>query len=211
MIVYDLICTRQHRFEGWFALVRRLRSPERAHAGALSDCDDAAIERRPSVNVQVGRAAVPAAERESAPQVPAQIQAEGDALKALRQLIASSDNVALASPRRRARFITRKCPSARSAARRRARKRQNCATRASSSCRCRACSRATSTEPALLRGRGRFAIIRAPRGPLAQLVEQRTFNPLVVGSSPARPTSNTKELRQLSTLRFSDRDKNVTN
>src|SRR6516225_5740771 len=27
-----------------------------------------------------------------------------------------------------------------------------------------------------------------PRGPLAQLVEQRTFNPLVAGSNPARPT-----------------------
>ena len=25
-------------------------------------------------------------------------------------------------------------------------------------------------------------------GPLAQLVEQRTFNPLVAGSNPARPT-----------------------
>jgi hypothetical protein len=28
---------------------------------------------------------------------------------------------------------------------------------------------------------------------LAQLVEQRTFNPLVAGSSPARPTTNKQE------------------
>ena len=27
-------------------------------------------------------------------------------------------------------------------------------------------------------------------GTLAQLVEQRTFNPFVVGSTPARPTNN---------------------
>jgi hypothetical protein len=27
-------------------------------------------------------------------------------------------------------------------------------------------------------------------GSLAQLVEQRTFNPLVAGSNPARPTTN---------------------
>ena len=43
------------------------------------------------MNVQVGRAAVPAAQREEAPAV--QIQAEGEALKALRQIIAHSENV----------------------------------------------------------------------------------------------------------------------
>jgi len=31
-------------------------------------------------------------------------------------------------------------------------------------------------------------------GSLAQLVEQRTFNPLVAGSSPARPTRQTSRL-----------------
>jgi hypothetical protein len=41
--------------------------------------------------------------------------------------------------------------------------------------------------------RRRFPIkCRAPRvtnsGPLAQLVEHRTFNPMVVGSNPTRPT-----------------------
>ena len=30
-------------------------------------------------------------------------------------------------------------------------------------------------------------------GTLAQLVEQRTFNPFVVGSTPARPTNTVKE------------------
>jgi hypothetical protein len=29
-------------------------------------------------------------------------------------------------------------------------------------------------------------------GTLAQLVEQRTFNPFVVGSTPARPTKDTQ-------------------
>ena len=32
-------------------------------------------------------------------------------------------------------------------------------------------------------------------GVLAQLVEQRTFNPFVVGSIPAHPTNKIKELR----------------
>ena len=33
-------------------------------------------------------------------------------------------------------------------------------------------------------------------GALAQLVEQRTFNPFVVGSIPARPTIQNKGLRE---------------
>ena len=33
------------------------------------------------------------------------------------------------------------------------------------------------------------------RGSLAQSVEQRTFNPLVAGSNPARPTNRIKGLR----------------
>ena len=34
-------------------------------------------------------------------------------------------------------------------------------------------------------------------GSLAQLVEQRTFNPLVAGSNPARPTSYTTVLENV--------------
>ena len=39
--------------------------------------------------------------------------------------------------------------------------------------------------------RGFSRLKSAPSGPLAQLVEHRTFNPLVVGSSPTGPTSCT--------------------
>jgi hypothetical protein len=91
MIVYDLICTHQHRFEGWFASADDFTRQSEATQVRCPICDDGAIERRPSVNVQIGRAMMPAAERENTPAV--QIQAEGEALKALRKLIASSDNV----------------------------------------------------------------------------------------------------------------------
>jgi hypothetical protein len=91
MIVYDLICTQQHRFEGWFASADDFARQSEGTLVRCPICDDAAIERRPSANVQVGRAAAPAAERENVTAV--QIQPEGEALKALRQLIASSDNV----------------------------------------------------------------------------------------------------------------------
>jgi hypothetical protein len=92
MIVYDLICAQQHRFEGWFASADDFARQSERTLVRCPMCDDATIERRPSVNVQVGRATAPAAEREEAP--PAQqIPAEGEALKALRQLIAQSENV----------------------------------------------------------------------------------------------------------------------
>ena len=91
MIVYDLICTHQHRFEGWLASADDFVRQNERTLVRCPICDDAAIERRPSVNVQVGRATVPAAERKNTAVVP--IQAEGEALKALRKLIASSDNV----------------------------------------------------------------------------------------------------------------------
>jgi len=91
MIVYDLICTQQHRFEGWFASADDFARQSEGTLVRCPICDDAVIERRPSVNVQVGRATVPTAEREEAPAL--QIQPEGETLKALRQLIAHSDNV----------------------------------------------------------------------------------------------------------------------
>ena len=91
MIVYDLICTHQHRFEGWFASADDFVRQNERTLVHCPICDDATIERRPSLNVQVGRAAVPAAEREQAPAI--QVQAEGEALKALRQLIVHSENV----------------------------------------------------------------------------------------------------------------------
>jgi hypothetical protein len=91
MIVYDLICTHQHRFEGWFASADDFTRQNDETLVRCPICDDAVIERRPSMNVQVGRATVPAAEREEAPVV--QVQAQGEVLRALRQLIAHSDNV----------------------------------------------------------------------------------------------------------------------
>ena len=91
MIVYDLICTHQHRFEGWFTSADDFARQSERTLVRCPICDDASIQRRPSVNVQVGRATAPAAERESASTVA--IQADGEALKALRKLIASSDNV----------------------------------------------------------------------------------------------------------------------
>jgi hypothetical protein len=94
MIVYDLVCAQQHRFEGWFA---SSDDYARQHDQAMIRCpvcDDAGIERRPSANVHVGRASLPEAERE-----PAEVMTgEAEALKMMRRVVANAENVGRAFP-----------------------------------------------------------------------------------------------------------------
>ncbi len=96
MIVYELACTNEHRFEGWFASADDYARQRETSLLRCPLCDDADIERRPSANVQVGRAVVPAAERgdKSAPV----IGGEAEALKLLRRLVEQTENVGAAFP-----------------------------------------------------------------------------------------------------------------
>ncbi len=55
MIVYDLVCARQHRFEGWFGSADDFTRQRDDALIRCPLCDDAAIQRRPSANIQVGR------------------------------------------------------------------------------------------------------------------------------------------------------------
>jgi hypothetical protein len=104
MIVYDLVCARQHRFEGWFGSADDFT---RQRDGALIRCplcDDASIERRPSANVQVGRTpALPAvASSKTADKAntdtSAAIVPDAKMLGLLRKLVAETDNVGRAFP-----------------------------------------------------------------------------------------------------------------
>jgi hypothetical protein len=109
MIVYDLVCARQHRFEGWFGSADDFT---RQRDGALIRCplcDDATIQRRPSANIHVGRGAElamatdPAAsdkkpEAESgAPNAPV-LAPDATTLALLRKLVAETENVGRAFP-----------------------------------------------------------------------------------------------------------------
>jgi hypothetical protein len=96
MIVYDLVCAQQHRFEGWFASTEDYARQHDQTMIRCPVCDDAAIERRPSANVQVGRAALPAAESES--ETEAVTSGEAEALKLMRRLVANAENVGRAFP-----------------------------------------------------------------------------------------------------------------
>ena len=97
MIVYDLVCAQQHRFEGWFASTEDYARQHDQTMIRCPVCDDATIERRPSANVQVGRAPSPADER---PQTETEtaISGEAEALKLMRRLVANAENVGRAFP-----------------------------------------------------------------------------------------------------------------
>ena len=100
MIVYDLVCARQHRFEGWFASTEDYARQHDQTMIRCPVCDDAAIERRPSANVQVGRAAMPAGERQAEPPTETETitSGEAEALKLMRRLVANAENVGRAFP-----------------------------------------------------------------------------------------------------------------
>jgi hypothetical protein len=100
MIVYDLVCKHRHRFEGWFSSNEDFERQREAKLIRCPLCDDAAIARRPSAQVRVGRAAQPKketnAEKSDAPaQKPAEVALGGDAdvLQMMRQLVADTENV----------------------------------------------------------------------------------------------------------------------
>jgi hypothetical protein len=102
MIIYDLICAQQHRFEGWFGSAGDFARQRDDSLIRCPLCDDAAIERRPSANIQVGRAAAPAVEAAAAPAAEGKdvAVADGDAavLKLIRRLVAETENVGRAFP-----------------------------------------------------------------------------------------------------------------
>jgi len=92
VIIYALVCSRAHRFEGWFASADDFALQHEATLIRCPVCDDAVIERRLSANVQTAR---PPAEVES--KEPLNVAGgEAETLKLVRRLIANSDDVGAA-------------------------------------------------------------------------------------------------------------------
>jgi hypothetical protein len=115
MIVYDLVCRHEHRFEGWFGSADDFARQREEQLIRCPMCDDATIQRRPSANIQIGRTpevSAPAmpAERKESPvgRVASIAEAErhdvapsgghAEALKLLRRLVAETENVGRAFP-----------------------------------------------------------------------------------------------------------------
>ena len=59
MIVYDLLCSGGHAFEGWFASGAEFDRQKDARLVSCPVCDGSDIERRPSAKVRVAKAAGP--------------------------------------------------------------------------------------------------------------------------------------------------------
>ena len=100
MIVYDLVCKHRHGFEGWFSSNEDFQRQREAKLIRCPLCDDAAIARRPSAQVRVGRAAQPKEDKDikkvdAQSQKPAEVALGGDAdvLKMMRRLVADTENV----------------------------------------------------------------------------------------------------------------------
>jgi hypothetical protein len=104
MIVYDLMCARQHPFEGWFGSAEDFARQRQAELIRCPICDDAAIEKRPSAQVRVGQkeqVRVGQKDKEQTPaESPAQVAIGGNAemLKLVRRMIADTENVGSAFP-----------------------------------------------------------------------------------------------------------------
>ena len=58
MIVFDLLCTNGHGFEGWFASGAEFDRQKAANLVSCPVCDGSDVERRPSAKVRVTKAQV---------------------------------------------------------------------------------------------------------------------------------------------------------
>ncbi len=94
MIVYDLICAHQHRFEGWFESAGEYARQRANSVIRCPICDDAAIERRPTANIRVARGVAAAETRKEVTLA----GGDAEALKLVRRLIAQTENVGRAFP-----------------------------------------------------------------------------------------------------------------
>lgn len=84
MKVFDLVCDDGHRFEGWFASADQFSQQCAVHAVRCPLCDSAQVSREPSA---------PRLNLGEAPKTPAASSGDAGWLRALRRLIANTDDV----------------------------------------------------------------------------------------------------------------------
>jgi hypothetical protein len=100
MIIFDLACTRGHRFEGWFASGEAFDRQQAGGQVRCPVCDAAEVSRLPSAHVAVskgGQVAVPApAASAPSPPVPTQDATAGmpaEVVARLREIVRGTENV----------------------------------------------------------------------------------------------------------------------
>ena len=99
MIIFDLTCVHGHRFEGWFASSEEFDRQKEALLVTCPVCDDVGIERVPSAQVRIPRAAgresaVPKpADAENAPSHDVVAGMPEEVLSKLREIVRNTENV----------------------------------------------------------------------------------------------------------------------
>jgi len=97
MIVYDLACSRGHRFEGWFASGEEFARQREADLVRCPVCDVASVERLPSARVNASKAAAPAAETAKPAEAPKPNEMVAglppEVVAKLREIVQATENV----------------------------------------------------------------------------------------------------------------------
>jgi hypothetical protein len=97
MIVFDLHCSHDHGFEGWFASGDEFLRQQAAQLVRCPVCDDANVQRRPSAKVRVGKAAPKAATTKAAAPVARADEAvaglPAELLARLREVVRNTEDV----------------------------------------------------------------------------------------------------------------------
>lgn len=96
MIVFDLICSHGHVFEGWFASGEVFDNQQKAKLVRCPVCDDHHVARRPSARVHVrkGEAAVDEPEKPESAETPQAIAGMSpDLVAKLREIVKKTEDV----------------------------------------------------------------------------------------------------------------------
>jgi hypothetical protein len=71
MIVFELICARKHRFEGWFGSGEDFAKQQRSALLSCPMCGTGSVEKLPTAKIRTGEQQAPAAPRKQLPAKPA--------------------------------------------------------------------------------------------------------------------------------------------
>ena len=100
MIIFELNCTHGHRFEGWFDSAEEFDRQRGAEMIACPVCDDVHVDRLPSAQVRVPRAAArdnapaePPDEAEKRPEHGDVMTLPTEVLAKLREMVRATENV----------------------------------------------------------------------------------------------------------------------
>ena len=93
MIIFDLVCTHGHRFEGWFASADDFERQSKAVLVRCPVCDDASVVRVPSAKVHVGKATVDAPQAAEEPEAEKAAGLPDELVRKLREIVRNTENV----------------------------------------------------------------------------------------------------------------------